>query len=1044
MCTANTELSIFLAALELKTPAERAAYLKGACGSDAALLANVQELLAAHEKGDDFLDRPPPNATVDEQPVTEQPGSTIGPYKLMEQIGAGGMGLVFVAEQHQPVRRKVALKVIKPGMDTREVVARFEAERQALALMDHPNIARVLDAGATDSGRPYFVMELVRGVPITRFCDENRLTPRERLELFVAVCQAVQHAHQKGIIHRDLKPSNVLVTLHDGKAVPKVIDFGVAKAIGQQLTERTVYTRFLQMVGTPLYMSPEQAEMSGLDIDTRTDVYSLGVLLYELLTGSTPFDRKRLATAAFDEIRRIIREEDPPKPSTRLSQSGEALPALAAQRKTEPAKLSRLFRGELDWIVMKCLEKDRTRRYETANGLARDLQRYLADEPVEASPPSATYRLRKLVRRNKGPVLAVSLLLLALLGGIIGTTWGLIRAEKARQAEADRAEGERQAKDREAEQRRKADEQRQLAEERKHLAEANAQKAIAAEAAARREADKARAINQFLVEDLLTQAEPEHSAPADRVTLLEVLDRAADKVGDRFRDQPLLEASLRGTLGDVYHGLGDFAKAERHWSAALALRRHLLGTDNLETYRAMSKLGHVLMHLQKSEESAGLLRPAAAGLTRVLGAEHGDTLYANASLAYTYLSLRRLDEAIPLCEQTLEKQKAALGRDHLITRNWLMDCLALAYKDAGRLDKALPQAEQALEKTKTALGPDHPRTLMSMATLADVYLAAGQLGKAQPLAEEMLEKTRAKFGPDHASTLRALTRLASAYRAAGQLDKALPLFEQTLAKKKATLGPDHPDTLNAQFDLGVAYYTAGGLGRSIPLFEEILRVRCAKFGADHPGTIHTALNLAVNYRAAKRLDEAIALFDEWLPRSRQKLGSDHRHTHYGLSALATTYVQAKEFDRAVPVYRELLDCQSRKLPADHPDRANTLALLGKCLLDADKPADAEPVLRECLAIREKKLPDNWQRFNTQSLLGASLVSQKRYAEAEPLLLGGYEGLNQRQAKIPANSKDRLSEALERLGQLYDAWGKPEEAAKWRQELEARKEAAKEP
>jgi serine/threonine protein kinase len=353
-------------------------------GPAAALPADLR--LAEDEVRRQFAELP---ATLSAAALAERVGSVIGPYKLMEQIGEGGFGLVFVAEQHEPVRRKVALKVIKPGMDSAQVIPRFEAERQALALMDHPHIAKVLDAGATDSGRPYFVMELVKGIPITEYCDKNQLAPRERLELFVTVCQAIQHAHQKGIIHRDVKPSNVLVTSHDGKPAAKVIDFGVAKAMHQQLTAHSIYTNFAQMIGTPLYMSPEQAEMSGLDIDTRSDIYSLGVLLYELLTGTTPLERQRVAQAAYDEIRRLIREEEPPRPSLRLS-SCDSLPSIAARRHTEPAKLSRLVRGDLDWITMKSLEKDRTRRYETANGLARDIQRYLSDEPVEACPPSAT------------------------------------------------------------------------------------------------------------------------------------------------------------------------------------------------------------------------------------------------------------------------------------------------------------------------------------------------------------------------------------------------------------------------------------------------------------------------------------------------------------------------------------------------------------------------------------------------------------------------------------------------------------------------------
>jgi serine/threonine protein kinase/WD40 repeat protein/tetratricopeptide (TPR) repeat protein len=423
---------IFWEAAQIESAQQRHRYLENACAGDEPLRRKVEQLLAAQSKACDFLESP--MALIEDTlaiPVSEGVGTVIGPYKLMEQIGEGGMGLVFVAEQQRPVRRKIALKVIKPGLDTREVIVRFEAERQALALMDHPNIARVLDAGTTDTGRPFFVMELVRGVPITQFCDENRLTPRERLELFIDVCLAVQHAHQKGVIHRDLKPSNILVTLHDGRPVVKVIDFGVAKAMGGQLTEKTIYTRFAQILGTPLYMSPEQAEMTSLDVDTRSDIYSLGVLLYELLTGTTPMDRERLGKAAYDEIRRIIREEDPPKPSTRISTLGQTATTVSANRKSDPKRLSQLFRGELDWIVMKCLEKDRSRRYETANSLALDLGRYLADEPVQACPPSAAYRFRKFARRNKAVFTTTALIALALVAGMVVSIWQAIRAKEA-------------------------------------------------------------------------------------------------------------------------------------------------------------------------------------------------------------------------------------------------------------------------------------------------------------------------------------------------------------------------------------------------------------------------------------------------------------------------------------------------------------------------------------------------------------------------------------------------------------------------------------
>jgi WD40 repeat protein/serine/threonine protein kinase len=430
----NTEehiKQIFAQALAKESPAEREHYLAAACQGEPELRREVESLLQAHEQAGDFMGRTVPLPATDF--TIERTGTMIGRYKLLEKIGEGGFGVVFMAEQVEPVQRKVALKIIKAGMDTKEVIARFEAERQALALMDHPSIANILDAGATEAGRPYFVMELVRGIPVTDYCDQKSLPTVERLQLFMKVCHAVQHAHQKGIIHRDLKPNNVLVTLHDGEPVPKVIDFGVAKALGQKLTEKTVFTSFQQMIGTPAYMSPEQAELSGLDIDTRSDIYSLGVLLYELLTGTTPFERETLAKAALDEMRRIIRESDPPKPSTRLLTMGAELTEVAKHRHIEPAALSRLVRGDLDWIVMKCLEKNRQRRYETPDALSQDLSRHLDNSPVMASPPSVSYLFLKFVRRHRAGVSVAAALAFTVLCGTGVSVWQAVRA--SRQAE---------------------------------------------------------------------------------------------------------------------------------------------------------------------------------------------------------------------------------------------------------------------------------------------------------------------------------------------------------------------------------------------------------------------------------------------------------------------------------------------------------------------------------------------------------------------------------------------------------------------------------
>ncbi|MFV1966267.1 MAG: protein kinase [Pirellulaceae bacterium] len=440
------EREVFIEALQKSTGAERSAFLAASCGDDHVLRHAVERLLIEHEKEDGFLlDSPPPGlgSRSDQSPIAEQLGSLIGRYKLLELIGEGGFGAVYMAEQQEPVRRRVALKIIKLGMDTRQVVARFEGERQALALMEHPNIAKVLDAGATETGRLYFVMELVRGVPITEFCDSNTLTTNERLKLFIAVCHAVRHAHQKGIIHRDIKPTNVMVTLHDGQPVPKVIDFGIAKATQQRLTERTVYTGYGQMIGTPQYMSPEQAEMCDQDVDTRTDIYSLGVLLYELLVGTTPFEPDELGNVGYDEMCRIIRETDPPTPSRRLSTLGDAITPVSERRQVRPAVLRKQLQGDLDWIVMKALEKDRTRRYETADALALDTERYLNEEPVLARAPSTLYRFKKYVRKHRAAAAAAACISAALIFGLILATIGLVRADRERRiatSERDRAD----------------------------------------------------------------------------------------------------------------------------------------------------------------------------------------------------------------------------------------------------------------------------------------------------------------------------------------------------------------------------------------------------------------------------------------------------------------------------------------------------------------------------------------------------------------------------------------------------------------------------
>ena len=570
--------TILAAALEIADPVARRAYLDRACGGDAALRQEVESLLDASAAAGKFLLCPAGIAagaaqkTVFIPSLSELTGTRIGRYKLLEQIGEGGFGVVWMAEQEEPVRRRVALKIIKLGMDSKEVVARFEGERQALAMMDHPNIASIFDGGATETGRPYFVMELVKGTPITEYCDAKQLTTPERLRLFMQVCHAVQHAHQKGVIHRDLKPSNILVTVKDDRPVPKVIDFGVAKATQARLTEKTVFTRFHQWIGTPAYMSPEQAGLGSLDVDTRSDIYSLGVLLYELLTGRTPFDAEKLLANGYDAVMRTIREEEPPKPSTRLSTlAKEELSIVAANRQAEPAKLSRLVRCDLDWIVMKALEKDRRQRYETPDSLAKDVARHLNREPVTAAAPSVFYLVGKFVRRHQAALATAIVLVLLLAAGAIVALSG-------------------------------------AAVVRRHANELQEQQVILV------------AVKQFLEQDLLMQAS-RGEQPDPEAKFRTVLDRAAAQVGERFEGKPLVEAEIRQTLFNAYFALGEYTNAQAHLERAIDLFRAQLGPRNAKTLVARLYAADLLSAQGKPEQGRKLFEAAWSDLRHAEGSE---------------------------------------------------------------------------------------------------------------------------------------------------------------------------------------------------------------------------------------------------------------------------------------------------------------------------------------------------------------------------------------------------------------------------------------
>ena len=703
--------------------------------------------------------------------AAEGPGSTIGRYKLLERIGEGGFGVVYMAEQHRPVRRKVALKIVKPGMDSRQVLARFEAERQALAIMEHPNIAKVFDGGMTDSGRLYFVMELVKGVPITEYCDGKQLATRERLALFAQVCLAVQHAHQKGIIHRDIKPSNVLVMMHDTTPVIKVIDFGVAKAVGQELTELTLFTGFAQLLGTPLYMSPEQAGQSALDVDTRSDIYSLGVLLYELLTGTTPFDKERFRTAAHDEIRRIIREEEPPKPSTRLSQSKESLASISAQRDTESAKLTRLVRGELDWIVMKALEKDRSRRYETASGLAGDVERYLQGETVHACPPSTSYRVRKFAAKHKVGFTAAAAVAAALVLGVVGTTMMMVRANHERdrvvRLSAELDQQRREALDAKG----RAEAARAQAEHERAAIEAGAQEA---------QGDRvnSRTVLAFLG-GMLAAPDPTRRDP----TVRQMLDRTVAQIDQRRPPYiPQHEGEVRQAMAAAYQGLGETAAAEEQLRKVVPLAELRSAPDPGFAAGVLRMLGELMAEQRRFDE-------ALPRLERALDLYQAANI-SNPDVLSTLATLRRVHEAKgqrPEAEQYARREaqlRAQLGLDEPVAP--LADALRQAYAHMAREDyvAAAHLLRDGIELHRQEKRGKPDRTLIALQHnlgLALAELGLGRHAAAETLYEQALAASEQLLGRDHPEALVTLGNLAYVLRAQGKEEEARAAEMRSLA-----------------------------------------------------------------------------------------------------------------------------------------------------------------------------------------------------------------------------------------------------------------------
>ena len=911
-----------------------------------------------------------------ENPAVEEPEPEsaeqrrVGPFRLIRVLGEGGMGVVLEALQEQPVRRRVALKWIRPGMDTATVLARFETERQALARMSSSHIAQVFDAGHSEDGRPWFAMEYVEGAWITEHCDAARMPIPQRLRLFVEVCRGVQHAHHKGVIHRDIKPSNVLVCGDGEKAVPKIIDFGLAKALGDPIVEHSMMTRLGQMVGTPAYMSPEQGGPAGFDVDTRADVYSLGVLLFELLTGHIPFDA---ADQAIEELRRRIREEDPPTPGARVAALAPDVAERAAERRgTSRVGLERALRGDLDWIAARALARDRSRRYGTPDELAADLLRHLANEPVLAGPPSVGYRARKLLRRHTAAVTAGSAIALLLVVTAVGMT---IQAGR-----------------------------------------------IA------RERDRAREALGYL-KQVFEVSDPSEARGGD-ISARELLDKSAARIAEQLADKPELRAELSDTMGQVFRNLGLYDRARPLLGDALATRRRLLGDRHPDTLASINNVGSLLQEEGKLTEAEPYYREALEGYRRVRGADHPDTLRTVNFLASLLHEQGKLAEAEPYYREALDGLRRVLGDDHPDTLGAIAS-VGYLLQAQGKLAEAEPYYRQALEGHRRVVGDDHPHTLRSINNMGTLLDTQGKLAEAEPYYRETLAGRRRVFGDDHPDTLLAIHNLGSLLQAQGKFAEAETYCREGLDRSRRVLGNDHPDTLRSIYSMGNLLQAQGQLADAELHYRETLEGRRRVLGADHPHTLSSLHVMGFVLQAQGRLAEAEPYYREVLEGRRRVQGNEHPSTLGAMAALGFVLQVRGKHEEAEPYLRDALEGRRRVLGSDNLDTAGSLVALAAFLGELHRFEEAEPLAREAQQILDARLPaGHWRIEWVRSTLGESLAGLGRHAEAEPLLLEAAEAL------VAGNGAQAWHKrrAIERLASLYAVTSRPSEEARWRTRL----------
>jgi eukaryotic-like serine/threonine-protein kinase len=1058
--------ALFNSALALP-PEQRERFLAQAGEDDPSLENDVRELISAHEKaGASFMAEPVVSPELEAEMAafkSEEEGDLIGRYKLLQQIGIGGFGTVWMAEQLEPLVRKVALKIVQVGMNSKEVIGRFEQERQALALMDHPHIAKVFDAGATKYGRPYFVMELVKGIPINQFCDEAGYGTRERVALFGDVCAAIQHAHLKGIIHRDIKPSNVMVTLHGEKPVVKVIDFGIAKATHGKLTDKTLFTRFEQFIGTPVYMSPEQAALSGLDIDTRSDVYSLGILLYELLTGKPPFDAQTLASAGYDEMRRVIREVEPPKPSSRLNTiAGEERTLVARSRRIQPEMIRKLIEPDLDWIVMKAIDKDRARRYATAKDLATDIECFLTDKPVSACPPSRLYELRKVYRRNKLVLNAMAAIILLLSAGVLTSTWLAVRATRATQK-------------------------------------------------ARIEAARSVQVARFM-KDMLQGVGPSVALGRDTTLLREILDQTTQRL-DALKGQPEVEADLRKALGDLYFQLGKYPEASAMLQQAALLRegpnaaeslelsntllsqakvmgeqKELSGAEKLlrralsirlKTYEANSlqvaevlgALANITRKQGKYNEAEDLLRQCLATQRAHYGDEHVVVADSLSGLAAVLRSAGKTAEAELASRQSLAIRRKLKGGDDLVVASELLS-LGKTLRSTGSAAEAEAALREALAIRKRLLSPEHPEVAEALDILAGELVRAQKYPEAEEVAREALAIQRHLPDGKNADLAAAILRLAKVVEAQGEKNEVLPLLaEAGLLQQQA--GGD-PLTLAANLQkLGDLLLTQEKTGEAEARYREALALRTTVQGPTHDLVVRLRLAIIQTLKAQDKhaeaerayrdlfaeqgkplrelgnafvtpvlyfsnllnhngkLDEAVATYRESIAQRKRIFGQETDSVAGPLMSLGVALLYQGKLDEAEAAEREaLLVCRKIIQPSADKSPVEPLLRLGFVLAEQGKATEAEPLARESLAILTANGVGGGDLWFPHLLLARVLIDQGGIAEAEPYLTGICQEFGKLPRQIGPWPKAWFKVTIERFIKHCREAGQTDKAVQW--------------